>query len=418
MRFQVPRGTVDILPEEQKYWEYIQNTTKKISADFGYAKIDTPIFEDTGLFLRSVGESSDILQKETYTFLDRGGDSLTLRPEGTASVARAYVEHGMHNQPQPVRLFYLFENFRYERPQSGRYRSFHQFGVEAFGETEFYIDVEVIELCWNLMTTLGLNDLTLVLNSIGCMNCRPIYLNELINYFKERIDKMCPDCNKRINSNPLRILDCKQNSCEEFIESSPKSVSLLCNECSEHYEKVTASLSNIKIPFETDHKLVRGLDYYSKTVFEIVPPLEGRTKVLAGGGRYDGLIEQIDGPSVPGVGFAMGIERIIDNLKRLEISVPVENSLQILIACMGENAKNHGIEIAAAIRQEKISAIIGPSRGIKSQMKYASSIHATHVVIIGDDEINKQTYQVKNLNTGEQEEISQKNLINFFKKLQ
>ena len=199
MRFQVPRGTVDILPEEQKYWEYIQNTTKKISASFGYSKIDTPIFEDTGLFLRSVGESSDILQKETYTFLDRGGDSLTLRPEGTASVARAYVEHGMHNQPQPVRLFYLFENFRYERPQSGRYRSFHQFGVEAFGETEFYIDVEVIELCWNLMTTLGLNDLTLVLNSIGCMNCRPIYLNELINYFKERIDKMCPDCNKRIN---------------------------------------------------------------------------------------------------------------------------------------------------------------------------------------------------------------------------
>ena len=406
MRFQTPRGTKDILPEEQIYWHLIESTATKMAKSYGYSKIDTPIFEDTDLFSRSVGDSTDILEKETYTFVDRGGDSLTLRPEGTASVARAYVQNGMHNQPQPIKLYYIFQNFRYERPQAGRYRAFNQFGVEAFGESDHYIDSEIIELAWRFLIALGINDLVLSINSIGCIDCRPEYTSNLKSYYSNHRNSICNDCDRRVDKNPLRLLDCKNDPCQSIISDAPKSVKYLCKNCETHFIAIKTNLDLLHIPFYIDNCLVRGLDYYSKTVFEIAPPTSGRTSVIAGGGRYDGLIEQIGGSYTPGIGFAMGIERIIDNLKRLNIPIEKKDPKCILLAYMGEISNTHAIKIASLIRQSGGSAVLGPSRGLKSQMKYASSIDASYVVIIGDQEIEKGVYKIKNLSTSEQIEIS------------
>ena len=416
MTFQSPRGTTDILPQDQQFWALIRAATQKIAERFGYSRIETPIFEDTGLFNRGVGQSTDIIEKETYTFIDRGGDSLTLRPEGTAPICRSYVEHGMHNLPQPIRLFYLIQNFRYERPQAGRFRQHNQFGIEVFGEPDAYIDAEVIEVAWRFLEELNLNNISLSINSIGDALCRPNYVTNLKEYYSDLRNTLCEDCDRRLDANPLRLLDCKVEGCQPIVANAPKSEDHLCRECEEHWNELQTHLGNIKIPFFIDHRLVRGLDYYSRTVFEISPPVDGRTNVIAGGGRYDGLIEQIGGPNTPGIGFGMGLERVIDNLKRENIAPPQINSTLILIAHMGTPAKTEAIKLASQIRSTGCRTVIGPSRGLKSQLRYANSIKASHCIIIGDDELKDGTYTVRNLNDSDQNRLSPKAIMEKFSK--
>ena len=416
MRFQAPRGTADILPQDQEFWSLIRTATQKIAERFGYSRIETPIFEDTGLFNRGVGQSTDIIEKETYTFNDRGGDSLTLRPEGTAPVCRSYVEHGMHNLPQPIKLFYLVQNFRYERPQAGRFRQHNQFGIEVFGEADAYIDAEVIEVAWRFLEELNLKNISLSINSIGDASCRPSYVTNLKKYYSDLRNTLCEDCDRRLDTNPLRLLDCKVEGCQPVVANAPKSVEHLCAECEEHWTELQTHLRNIKIPFFIDHRLVRGLDYYSRTVFEISPPVDGRTNVIAGGGRYDGLIEQIGGPNTPGIGFGMGLERVIDNLKRENIDPPQISSTLILIAHMGTPAKTEASKLASQSRNAGCRTVIGPSRGLKSQLRYANSINASHCIIIGDDELKDGAYTVRNLNDSDQSKLSPKAIMEKFSK--
>ena len=306
MVFRAPRGTADHLPDEQKYWRYIESKAVEIANRFGYGRIDTPAFEDSNLFIRSVGEGTDIVEKEMYTFEDRGGDSVTLRPEGTAPVCRAYLEHGMHNLPQPVRMYYFCPVFRYERPQAGRFRQHHQFGVEALGDADPSVDAEVIEVAWELMGSLGLRDINLLVNSIGDGECRPAYIERLRDYYSGHHDRLCGDCRERLERNPLRLLDCKVETCHALGDEAPHSTDYLCDDCRDHWEKLSSYLAAIDLPHTVDHRLVRGLDYYTRTVFEIQPLDVGGQSTICGGGRYDGLITELGGRATPGIGFATG----------------------------------------------------------------------------------------------------------------
>ena len=416
MQFKAPRGTTDILPEERPYWRLVESMAEKISENFGYSRIDTPIFEDTGLFVKGVGDSTDIVEKETYTFQDRGGDLLTLRPEGTAPVCRSYLENGMHNLPQPVRLYYLVPNFRYERPQSGRFRAFHQFGVEVFGETKPYVDAEVIEIAWKFLDELSLKDLKLTLNSIGDKECRPHYLKQLLEYYSARQTDICDDCSRRLGNNPLRLLDCKMEKCQPIIDGAPSSIDHLCLECESHWNGLKSHIDDIGIPFQVDNRLVRGLDYYSRTVFEIAPPIEGRTSVITGGGRYDGLIEQLGGPQTPGIGFGMGLERVIENLKRSEIKAQKDDRNIVLVAHIGEEAIRKASTLASQIRNCGGAAMVGPSRGLRSQLRYATSVGASHAVIIGEDEISTGLYKLRNLRESDQSEATVEEILSLFRK--
>jgi histidyl-tRNA synthetase len=396
--FQAPRGTTDLLPEEQKYWRFIQDKAAGIAHRFGYGRIDSPVFEDSGLFIRSVGEGTDIVEKEMYTFEDRGGDNLTLRPEGTAPVCRAYLEHGMHNLPQPVRMFYVCPVFRYERPQAGRFRQHHQFGVEAIGDADPSVDAEVIELAWQLMQSLGLSDINLFVNSIGDSSCRPDYIAELKSYYSGQVSSLCQDCRGRLERNPLRLLDCKVETCRQLGESAPRSVDHLCPECSEHWNKFQGYLQGIGIPFSVDHRMVRGLDYYTRTVFEIQPGDVGAQSTICGGGRYDGLIEQLGGRPTPGIGFGSGIERLTLNLKRAGVEVPDLPTPQYLVVNVGADARPVAVELAARMRRAGAGAILGNgSRALRGQMRQANALAVAYTVVIGDDEIERGEVMVRNM---------------------
>ena len=407
LQFQAPRGTTDLLPEEQPHWRWFQAKAQEIAARFGYERIDTPVFEDARLFVRGIGEVTDIVEKETYTFEDRGKDLLTLRPEGTAPVCRAYLEHGMKNLPQPVRLYYICPVFRYERPQSGRFRQHHQFGIEVFGDENASVDAEVIELGWRLLESVGLGDLSLGINSIGDAKCRPQYVRVLQSYYRGHVERLCPDCKRRLERNPLRLLDCKEDSCQPVIDGAPHSVDYLCDACRRHWSDLTSYLSELGLPPQVDNRLVRGFDYYTRTVFEITPPVEGRQTTLVGGGRYDGLIEALGGRPTPGVGFGMGIERVIADIKRLDVDVGEETGAKVLVAYVGDAAKLEALKLSARLRQQGTAATLAPpGRGLRSQLRYASSVKSTHAVIIGDDELLKGTVVLRDLARGEQEEIS------------
>lgn len=418
MQFQAPRGTVDRLPEDQDYWEFVQTKAAEIASQFGYQRIDTPLFEDSRLFIRSVGEVTDIIEKETYTFEDRGGDRVTLRPEGTAPVCRAYLQHGMFNLPQPVRMFYLCPVFRYERPQTGRFRQHHQFGIEVFGSEDASTDAEVIEVAWRFLQSVGLDQLSLSINSIGDRQCRPAYVNSLKAYYRPQVDEICDDCKRRLETNPLRLLDCKVESCQPIIANAPRSADNLCDECGDHWASLKSFLEAVGLPYEVDHTLVRGFDYYTRTVFEISPPIEGRMSTIAGGGRYDGLIEEIGGKPTPGIGFGMGLERVIGNLKGQESPLPVSTVKKVVVAHMGDNAKLEAVRLTSEIRKAGVSAVVGPAgRGLRSQLRYASSVEATHVVIIGDDEIEKGAYVLRNLSEHKQTEIAPADIVDAITKL-
>ncbi len=409
--YQAARGTTDILPGDQPYWEYVRTTIARVAALYGFQRIDTPIFEDTGLFKRSVGEGTDIVQKEMYTFDDLGGNSLTLRPEGTAPVCRAYVQHGMQNLPQPVKLYYVAPLFRYERPQAGRYRQHHQFGCEAFGEADPMLDAEVIAMAWSFYKELGLTGLSLQLNSIGCRECRPGYLAALTGYYNGHTEVLCRDCAVRLENNPLRLLDCKQVSCQQIAEAAPKNLEYLCPDCAAHFQAVQHYLNLLGIPFQVNHRLVRGLDYYTRTVFEIQPPDEGGQSTIGGGGRFDNLIEELGGKPTPAVGFATGIERTILNLKKKNIVVPPSAGAEVLVARLGDAAGDMAITVTADLRAAGIRAITATGgRSLKAQLRQANSLGVRYTVIIGEDEVKAGAVTLRHMADAGQETVSLKDL--------
>jgi histidyl-tRNA synthetase len=404
--YQVARGTADILPSEQPYWRYVEKVIADITQLYGYQRIDTPTFEDTGLFRRSVGEYTDIVQKEMYTFKDLGGKSMTLRPEGTAPVCRAYLEHGMGNLPQPVKLYYVSPIFRYERPQAGRYRQHYQFGAEAIGDADPSLDAEVIDMAWQFYKTLGLKDILLQINSIGCKECRPKYLTALKKHYVKHVSVLCADCQIRLEKNPLRLLDCKQSACQPVAASAPVSADYLCPACEEHFTRLQQYLDLISIPFTLNHRLVRGLDYYTRTVFEVHPAGGGSQAAIGGGGRYDGLIEELGGKPTPGIGFAMGIERIILNLKKQGFTAPALPGLRVLIAFMGDKAKEEAIKLGARLRREGIRAVTTTGeKSLKAQLRQANALNVPYTVIIGEDEVKAGTVTLRDMLSARQETV-------------
>ncbi len=405
------RGTTDILPQEQAYWRHIEQKASHICQLYGYERIDTPAFENTRLFARSIGEETDIVEKEMYTFEDRGGNQLTLRPEGTAPVCRAYVEHGMHNQPQPVKLYYLAPIFRYERPQAGRYRQHYQFGYEAIGDDDPVLDAEVIDMAWQFFDSLKLKRLSLQLNSIGCRQCRPDYLAILRQHYAQHRADLCPECRLRLERNTLRLLDCKKPRCQQLAQAAPKSIDYLCPECEEHLAQLKKYLEQLELPFVVNHCLVRGLDYYTRTVFEIQPEAGGAQSTIGGGGRYDDLIEELGGKPTPAVGFACGIERIILNLKKQKAAIPPLPRPKLFIAHAGDKARDEGVKLAARLRWAGIGVLqASSSKSLKAQLRQANNFGAHYAVIIGEHELEAGTVILRNMTTAKQETIPIKEL--------
>ena len=403
---QALRGTQDILPDNIYKWNHVESVIKELCALYGYSEIRTPMFEDTKLFLRGIGDTTDVVAKEMYTFEDRGGRSITLRPENTAAVVRSYLEHKLYGDQQVHKLFYIGSMFRYDRPQAGRYREFHQFGVEVLGASSPAADAEVINLAYTLFKTLGLKELELHINSIGDYKCRPIYRQKLIEFFEEKEDQLCDDCQARLHKNPLRILDCKEDSCRRASAGAPKITDYLCDEGEKKFEAVKRYLAALEIPYSVDSRLVRGLDYYTNTAFEIQYPPLGAQSAICGGGRYDGLVEDVGGPSTPGIGFAVGLERLLLALEMQKLIPEPANRKKVYIVTLGEDAIVEGIKIQQHLRDKGVIAEIDlQDRSIKGQMKQAGKNNAEYTVIIGANEMEKKEAAVKNMENGKQQDI-------------
>jgi histidyl-tRNA synthetase len=406
MTYESVRGMRDILPEETPFWMFLEEQVRDIARRFNYREIRLPIVEHTELFSRGIGEATDVVNKEMYTFSDKKGRSLTLRPEATASVARAYLEHGLYVQDPFQKLLYIGPMFRYEKPQKGRYRQHHQFGVEAIGSLDPALDVEVIHLAWTVMAALGLTNLSLRLNSIGCAKDRTLYRKALRDYFCDRIASMCEDCQRRYEENPLRILDCKEEACQPHIRSAPGSVEHLCPTCAEHFEHVRSYLERLSLAYKIDARLVRGLDYYTRTVFELVSKDLGAQNALLGGGRYDDLIEMLGGPSTPGVGFAAGIDRLIIVLQK-QASTRVEpKSLDLFFVTLGEEGHAFAVELARSLRQHGVAVDLDyRDRSLRKQLEYANEINACYLLVLGNDELVSGRGRLKEMSSGEELEV-------------
>ena len=403
----IPKGTKDMLPRDAAAWHYVEQKPRETAALFSFREIRTPMFEHTELFTRGVGETTDIVTKEMYTFEDKGGRSMTLRPEGTAGVARAFIENGLGQDVMPMKAYYLASVFRYERPQSGRLREHHQFGVELYGSSSPYADAEVISLAHTFLSSVGIGGLTLHLNSIGCKECRPKFNAALRGYIGDNLDRMCGKCRERFDKNPLRILDCKEEKCREIVKAAPSITDFLCDDCRAHFEQLQGILERQGVPFVVDASVVRGLDYYTRTVFEFVSEDIGAQGTVCGGGRYDGLVEEVGGKSTPAVGFGLGLERlllVLQNTGRLD--APRERA-DVYLAPLGERAAGEVPAIAAGLRRAGVSAdydMMG--RGVKAQMKYADKSGARFVVVIGDNELESGTAVLKNMDTGEERSVA------------
>ena len=414
--YQAPRGTSDILPEEQSYWRYIEQKVANICQLCGYERIDPPTFEDTGLFTRGIGQGTDIVEKEMYTFTDKGGNKITLRPEGTAPVCRAYLEHGLHNLPQPVKLYYIISTFRYERPQAGRYRQHYQFGCEAIGDDDPALDAEVIDIAWQFFLSLNLRHLSLQLNSIGCKQCRPGYLRALKDHYANHREELCADCKIRLNRNPLRLLDCKRSSCQQIVNSAPRSTDYLCPQCDIHFKRLKGYLKLLEIPFTVNHRLVRGLDYYTRTVFEIQPGAAGAQGSLCGGGRYDELIEELGGKPTPAIGFAIGIERIILNLKKRKVFIPPLPRPQVFIAHIGDEARDEALKLASQLRRAGTGIIMATgNKSLKAQLRQANNLGVRYAVIIGEEEVKSGTVSFRDMTTAQQRTVTRGELAGLLK---
>ncbi|MDX8364093.1 histidine--tRNA ligase [Cytobacillus sp. IB215665] len=409
MSYQIPRGTQDILPDEVERWQYVEEKARELCGKYNYKELRTPVFEHTELFARGVGETTDIVQKEMYTFEDRGQRSLTLRPEGTASVVRAFVEKKMFGSPnQPTKLFYMGPMFRYERPQSGRFRQFVQFGIEALGSNDPAIDAEVIAIAMDLYKSLGLTNLKLVINSLGDQGSRVAHRDALIKHFEPKIDEFCTDCQTRLEKNPLRILDCKKDQGHELMNSAPSILEYLNDESKIYFDKVQTYLTSLHIPFEVDARLVRGLDYYNHTAFEIMSNAEGFGSIttLCGGGRYNGLVQSIGGPETPGVGFALSIERLLAAIDAEKIQLPITSHIDCYVVTLGDKAKDMSVSIVHQLRNAGIIAEKDyQDKKLKAQFKSADRLQAKFVAVLGDEEIERNVINVKNMSTGEQNEI-------------
>ncbi len=405
--YSAPRGTQDILPEDQRYWRYIQERIHSVVQLYGYGQLDTPIFEDTAIFEHGIGETTDIVEKEMYSFLDKGGDPITLRPEFTAGVVRAYLEHGMHVLPQPVKVYSLGPVFRYERPQAGRYRQHHQFNLEAIGEQDPAVDLEVMSVAWHLYEDLGFKGLSFQLNSIGCPKCRPGFLKVLVEYYQGRLDDVCDDCRRRLERNPLRLLDCKSEGCQPIIDAAPNMREHLCDECAEHFQTLLGYLDALGRPYTLSHRLVRGLDYYTKTVFEVWAEGIGAQNAVCGGGRYDGLAEVLGGPPTPGVGFASGLERIVLTMKHQGVQVPTLPSPQVFAAHMDEQTKLMGLKLIGKLRAAGVGALISfGDRSLKAQLRQADKEGAAFTLIVGQREAEAGQVTVRDMAEGEQQLVA------------
>lgn len=400
------KGTEDVLPKDSYRWQFVEDVMRKESAAYGFKEIRTPVFEHTELFARGVGQTTDVVQKEMYTFDTKGGESVTLRPEGTAGAARAVLEHGLVNDSLPIKASYFVSCYRYEKPQAGRLREFHQFGLECYGTQSPVADAELICAAQSIFDRLGIKQLRLEINSIGCPTCRAEYHKALKEYFYGYKDELCETCNSRLEKNPMRILDCKSPVCSKIAGGAPKITDYLCDECKEHFASVQKYLDAAGVEYTVNPTIVRGLDYYTKTVFEFVTDFIGAQGTVCGGGRYDGLIEELGGKHLPSLGFAMGIERLLMLMDKQGIEIPKPSTCDLYVAVMGEGASLKSFEIIKAVRSCGLIAetdIVG--RGLRAQMKYADKIGAKFSMVLGDNEIEQGKAVIKNMSSGEQTEI-------------
>lgn len=409
------KGTKDVLPKDVHKNQYIEATALDIASKFGYKEIRTPVFEHTELFQRGVGDTTDVVQKEMYTFDDKGGRSITLRPEGTSGAVRSFLENGLCNEALPQKVCYLTSCYRYEKPQAGRLREFHQFGVECIGTASPLADAEIIALAKSIFDTLGVRDLSLEINSIGCPKCRAEYHKALKEYFASRKDELCDTCKGRLDRNPMRILDCKSPICHEIAQGAPVVIDYLCDECKEHFEKVQKYLDAQNIEYKINPQIVRGLDYYTKTVFEFVSNSIGAQGTVCGGGRYDGLVEELGGQHTASLGFAMGLERLMLLMEAQGCEFPQAEKPDLFIVALGEKATLKAVEIAKDMREEGFSALLDLNqRSVRAQMKYADKLGAKFNVVIGDNEVENKIAKLKNMQTGEETEINLDTFVSGF----
>ena len=413
MLTKAPRGTKDITPKDAYKWNYVENKFREICSLFGYEEMRTPVFEHTELFKRSVGDTTDIVQKEMYSFTDKGGRDITLKPEGTAGVVRAFIENKLYADTQPTKLFYITPCFRYERPQAGRQRQFHQFGIEALGSDKPSLDAEVIALAVQFFTEVGLKDLAVSINSVGCPTCRAEYNARLKEYLDAKSDVLCETCLERKDKNPMRVIDCKNPTCKENLNDIPFMVDHICDDCKDHFEKLQTYLKEMDINFVVDKTIVRGLDYYKKTAFEIISNDIGSQSTVCGGGRYDGLVEQLGGPKgVSGIGFALGAERLLLTMENNNIEIENPYATDIFVVTIGDEAKTKSFKLLKDLRTNHISAENDHlDRSVKAQFKYSDKINAKFTIVIGDDELANDTATLKNMSTSEQTTIKLSEIV-------
>jgi len=407
--FQAPRGTYDILPDDQIYWERIRRVVRDLGEDYGFGRIDTPIIEDTGVFVKGTGETTDIVQKQMYSFRTKGGDSLTLRPEGTPGIIRAYLENGMINLPHPIKLYYIGPMFRYEHPQAGRFRQFYQFGFETIGGQEPVLDVQIIQLFLHILRDLGLKKVGVQINSIGCPECRPNFRRALVDYYRNRKTRICPECQKRIKINPLRLLDCKEEKCQPVKTAAPSSIDYLCHQCHNHFKSVLEFLDELEIPYFLNHQLVRGLDYYTKTVFEMWPQEapEGREPIsLGGGGRYDRLVKTLGGKATPAVGIAAGIERIVGAMKEQGVKIISKGGPKVFLVQLGEMGQRKSLKLFEELHKAEIPVAESVSKpSIKAQLKIADKLGTKFSLILGQQEALDGSVIIRDMESGVQETV-------------
>ena len=418
MLSKAPRGTKDITPKDVYKWHYIEKKFREICALYGYEEIRTPIFEHTEVFSRSVGDTTDVVQKEMYTFTDRGDRQLSLKPEGTAGVIRSFIENKMYADTQPTKLYYITPCFRYERPQAGRQRQFHQFGIEVLGSDGPSVDAEVISLAVQFFNEMGLNNLSVNINSVGCPKCREEYNRKLKEYLDKKVDVLCETCLERKDKNPMRVIDCKNPHCKENLQDIPFMIDHLCDDCKDHFEKLQTYLKEMDINYVVDKTIVRGLDYYKKTAFEIISNDIGSQSTVCGGGRYDGLVEMLGGPKgISGIGFGLGAERLLLTLENNNIEIENPKSTDIYIATIGDVAKTKSFKLIKDLRANHISADNDHlDKSLKAQFKYSDKLNAKYTVVIGDDELANDTATLKNMKTSEQTTIKLSELVDELKK--
>ncbi|WP_457943999.1 histidine--tRNA ligase [Caproiciproducens sp. LBM24188] len=401
------KGTQDLLPAQTEKWQVVEDVMRSEAKLHGFGEIRTPVFEDTRLFQRSVGETTDVVQKEMYTFTDKGGRSITLRPEGTAGAVRAMLEHGLFNEGLPLKLFYLTSCYRYENTQAGRQREFHQFGIELLGSASYVADAEVICLAKSIFDRLGVKNLKLEINSIGCPDCRAKYYAALREYFSARKEELCETCQGRLERNPMRILDCKSPICSKIAAGAPKMLDYLCDDCKAHFEGVKTCLDAAGVAYTVNPSVVRGLDYYTRTVFEFVSSDLGAQSTVCGGGRYDGLVEELGGQPMPALGFGLGMERLMLILEAQKVEFPEPETCDLYIASLGDKAKLEAFRLAHRLQEYSIAATCDLNdRGLKAQMKYADKISAKYSIVLGDNELESGKAEIKNMKTGEKSKIS------------